>query len=287
MIKNVMKGFININKAAGQSSARAVAAVKKVFGLPCGHMGTLDPMATGVLPVGISKTTRLFPYLLDKTKTYRARFLFGLTTDTLDITGKTESTTTVIPSEKEIRANLNKFIGKIEQVPPKFSAKCVDGKRGYQLARKGVEFELKPKTVEICDFSLVGKTAENEYEFEIVCGGGTYIRSLARDLGENLGSLAVMSALTRTKSGKFTIENSVTVEELLNSENPEKFIIPADFAVDYEKLILTAERAQKILDGVYEDYGFNDGIYRVYNEEEFWGIGEAKEGRLRIKAYVR
>lgn len=282
-----MKGFINIDKSAGASSAKAVAAVKKKFGAPCGHMGTLDPMATGVLPVGIGKTTRLFPYLLDKTKTYRARFLFGLTTDTLDTTGKTESVTHLIPSTSEIIANLNKFTGKIEQIPPKFSAKCVDGKRGYQLARRGVEFSLAPKTVEITDFSLVWQVSEYEYEFEISCKGGTYIRSLARDLALACGSLAVMSALTRTKSGKFTIENAVTVDELMSSAEPEKYIIPADFAVDFEKLRLNGKQAQKILDGVYEDYGFSDGVYRVYNEDEFWGIGETKEGRLKIKAYVR
>ena len=282
-----MKGFININKAAGKSSAQAVAAVKKAFGLPCGHMGTLDPMATGVLPVGIGKTTRLFLYLLDKTKVYSARFLFGTLTDTLDITGRTERTTDIIPTESEISANLSAFIGKIDQIPPKFSAKSVDGRRGYQLARRGVEFTLAPKTVEITGFSLVGQISEREYEFEITCKGGTYIRSLARDLGEKCGSLAIMSALTRTESGKFGIENSVSAEELLSADNPEKYIIPADFAVDFEKLVLTSDRARKILDGVYEDYGFKDGIYRVYNEEEFWGVGEAKEGRLRIKAYVR
>ena len=282
-----MKGFININKAAGQSSAVSVAAVKRLFKVPCGHMGTLDPMATGVLPVGIGKTTRLFPYLLDKTKTYRARFLFGLTTDTLDTTGKTESVTHLIPSASEIIANLNKFTGKIEQIPPKFSAKCVDGKRGYQLARRGVEFSLAPKTVEITDFSLVRQVSENEYEFEISCKGGTYIRSLARDLALACGSLAVMSALTRTKSGKFTLENAVTVDELMSSAEPEKYIIPADFAVDFDRLRLDEKQARKILDGVYEDYGFSDGVYRVYNEDEFWGIGETKEGRLKIKAYVR
>ena len=282
-----MKGFVNINKAAGKTSAQAVAAVKKVFGAPCGHMGTLDPAATGVLPVGIGKATRLFPYLIDKEKKYRARFLFGETTDTLDTTGKTEKTTEYIPSEKEIVSNLSRFIGRIDQVPPKFSAKSVDGKRGYQLARRGVDFTLPAKTVEISDFSLIQRVSEKEYEFEITCKGGTYIRSLARDLGAACGSLAVMSYLTRTQSGKFTIENSVTAEELLYSDNPEKYIIPADFAVDYEKLVLDGDRAKKILDGVYENYGFKDGVYRVYNGGEFWGIGETEEGRLKIKAYVR
>ncbi|MBQ6727807.1 MAG: tRNA pseudouridine(55) synthase TruB [Clostridia bacterium] len=282
-----MKGFININKAAGKSSAQAVAAVKRLFQVPCGHMGTLDPMATGVLPVGLYKTTRLFPYLLDKTKTYRARFLFGVSTDTLDTTGKTVATTDVVPDEKEIIAALKCFTGKIEQVPPNYSAKCVNGKRGYQLARRGVEFSLAAKTVEITDFSLIKRVSEKEYEFEITCKGGTYIRSLARDLGEKCASLAIMSGLTRTASGKFTLDNSVSVDELLSSATPEKFIIPADFAVDYEKLVLTESQAKKILDGVYEDYGFNDGVYRVYNGSDFWGIGETKEGRLKIKAYVR
>lgn len=282
-----MKGFINIDKAAGKSSAQAVAAVKKLFKVPCGHMGTLDPMATGVLPVGLYKTTRLFPYLLDKTKTYRARFLFGVSTDTLDVTGKTVDRTDILPDEKTIVSALKLFTGKIEQVPPKFSAKSINGKRGYQLARRGVEFSLAAKPVEITDFSLIGRVSENEYEFEITCKGGTYIRSLARDLGEQCGSLAVMSGLNRTASGKFTLDNAVSVERLLNSDNPEQFIIPADFAVDYEKLILTESQAKKILDGVYEDYGFQDGVYRVYNQTDFWGIGETKEGRLKIKAYVR
>lgn len=286
-----MKGFINVNKGEGKSSAQAVAAVKRVFGVPCGHMGTLDPMATGVLPIGIGKTSRLFPYLLDKTKVYRARFAFGFTTDTLDVTGKVLETTDFIPSETEIRAVLHEFVGKIEQVPPNFSAKNVGGLRGYALARRGVEFSLPAKTVEILFLSLVGRAdggkLNNEYEFIIKCKGGTYIRSLARDIAKRTGSLAVMSSLVRTESGKFSIENSVTAEELLAAEDPFKFVIPADFAVDYEKLFLTAEQAKKILDGVYEDYGFKDGLYRVYAQGEFTGIGEAKEGRLKIKAYVR
>ena len=161
-------GFININKETGKSSAQAVAAVRKKFGVPCGHMGTLDPLATGVLPVGLGKATRLFDYLLDKTKVYRARFLFGVTTDTLDVTGKTENTTDVIPDEEEIRSLLSKFVGKIEQIPPKFSAKCIGGKRGYQLARRGSEFTLPAKTVEILGFSLSGRVSEREYEFMIL-----------------------------------------------------------------------------------------------------------------------
>lgn len=282
-----MKGFINIYKPAGISSAAVVSAVKKKFHVPCGHMGTLDPMAEGILPVGLYKTTRLFPYLLNKDKRYVARFKFGVTTDTLDVTGKVTERTGVVPDERTIISVLPRFIGEIEQIPPKYSAKCVDGKRGYQLARQGVSFELAPKTVTVNDIKLTRKTADDEYEFVIACKGGTYIRSLARDIGVASGTVAVMSALARVKSGAFDESNSVTLDDFRNSDTPEAFIIPPDSVVDFEKLTLTQAQATKILNGVFENYGFKDGIYRVYNEREFWGIGETKEGILKIKAYVR
>ena len=282
-----MKGFINLIKPSGMSSAYAVGAVKKKFNMPCGHMGTLDPMASGVLPVGIGKASRLFQYLLDKEKIYLARFKFGVLTDTLDITGVETLTTRKIPSISEINAILPKFIGEIEQVPPKYSAKCIDGKRGYELARKGVEFELAPKKVCILDAKVLGQVSENEFDFTFKCKGGTYIRSLARDIATEVGSLGIMSALDRTACGIFNYENGVTVEELKKAENIEKYIIPAENTVNFEKLVLSNKQAEKILNGVFENYGFTDGIYRVYNESEFWGVGEATDGVLRIKAYVR
>ena len=282
-----MKGFINIYKPAGISSATVVSAVKKKFHVPCGHMGTLDPMAEGILPVGLYKTTRLFPYLLNKDKRYVARFKFGVTTDTLDVTGEVTERTGVVPDERTIISVLPRFIGEIEQIPPKYSAKRVDGKRGYQLAWLGVSFELAPKTVTVNDIKLTRKTADDEYEFVIACKGGTYIRSLARDIGVASGTVAVMSALARVKSGAFDESNSVTLDDFRNSDTPEAFIIPPDSVVDFEKLTLTQAQATKILNGVFENYGFKDGIYRVYNEREFWGIGETKEGILKIKAYVR
>ena len=282
-----MKGFINLIKPADMSSARAVTAVKKKFNCPCGHMGTLDPMASGVLPVGIGKASRLFQYMLDKDKIYIARFKFGVATDTLDTTGEILSTTDYIPTEKEIKENLKYFIGEIDQVPPKYSAKCIDGKRGYQLARSGVEFTLSAKKVSVLDFKLIGKISSDEYEFEIHCKGGTYIRSLARDLGEKCNSLAVMSALIRAKSGIFTLENGVRVEDLEKAENPIDLLIPADEAVDFPKLVLSEEDAQKILNGVFENHGYKEGTYRVYNQNEFWGVGTAKNGVLKINSYVR
>ncbi len=282
-----MKGFINLIKPEGMSSAFAVGAVKKKFNLPCGHMGTLDPLASGVLPVGVHKTSRLFNYLLDKKKTYVAEFTFGYSTDTLDVTGKKEEETSVIPTEKEIEAVLGEFIGEIDQIPPKYSAKCVGGKRGYELARKGVEFELESKKVKIDNIKLNGKTGENSFSFTIDCEGGTYIRSLARDIALKTGSLAVMSKLDRTVSGIFNYANGVTVEEFKSSNNPEKYLIAPDLAVDYEKVVLSNEKAQRILNGLFDKYDLPDGVYRVYNQEEFWGIGRVTKGILKIDAYIR
>ena len=282
-----MKGFINLYKPSGMSSAYAVGAVKHKFKVPCGHMGTLDPMASGILPVGIGKTSRLFPFLLDKKKTYVATIKFGVTTDTLDTTGTVTGTIDVLPTKQQVENVLGNFIGEIDQIPPNYSAKCVNGKRGYELSRKGVEFELPPKKVVIYDIKMLDQIDNEQFTLEIVCGGGTYIRSLCRDIGTACNSLAVMSGLERTASGKFDLSNAVSVEDFKASDNPEKYIIPSDFAVDFPKLILSSERAQKILDGVFENHGYADGIYRVYNQDDFWGIGQAKDGVLRITSYVR
>lgn len=282
-----MKGFINIIKPKGVSSAYAVGGVKKKVSCPCGHMGTLDPMAEGVLPVGIGKTSRLFPFILDKEKTYIAEFKFGILTDTLDITGETIKTSDVIPSEEDLIKALPSFVGEIDQIPPKYSAKCVNGKRGYQLARNGVEFSLEPKRVCVLSFELLERTGTDTFTFKIRCKGGTYIRSLARDLGEKCNTFSVMSKLIRSESGIFNYSNGVGLEEFKSSTDIEKYIIPADSVIDYEKLILTPRQADRLINGVYEEYGFKDGIYRVYNGQEFWGVGEVNGGILKMKAYVR
>ncbi|MBO5068214.1 MAG: tRNA pseudouridine(55) synthase TruB [Clostridia bacterium] len=282
-----MKGFINLIKPSGMSSAYAVGKVKKKLNSPCGHMGTLDPMAEGVLPVGIGKTSRLFQYLLDKEKTYVARFIFGYTTDTLDVTGTVTERTDVVPDINIIQSVLGDFIGEIDQIPPKYSAKCIDGKRGYELARKGVDFELAPKKVTILDLVCLGKTGENEYEFVIKCKGGTYIRSLARDIAEKCGSLGVMSKLNRTACGVFDYSNGVSVEEFIACDDATKYLIPPDDVTNFPIIRLTDKQATKILNGIFDKYDFEDGIYRVYNENEFWGIGTVKESVLKINAYVR
>ena len=269
------------------SSAYAVSRVKKRFHIPCGHMGTLDPMAAGVLPVGIGKTSRLFPYLLDKEKTYVATFRFGILTDTLDITGKVIKQGERVTLESEVVSVLPRFIGEIDQIPPNYSAKNVGGKRGYELARKGVEFTLSPKKVTIINFTLDKANENGDFTFTIVCKGGTYIRSLARDVGNELNTCAVMTALERTACGIFNVKNSVTVEDFLRAEKVEDLLIPPENAVPFESLYLTEKQAAKILNGVYEDYGFKEGTYKVFCVDDFWGVGQVEKGKLVIKSYVR
>ncbi len=281
-----MNGFFNIFKSSGVNSTFIVNKIKRLTGTPCGHMGTLDPMASGVLPVAVGKSTRLFDYLADKVKTYEAEFTFGYETDTLDATGTILKRDNSVVTEEQIREALGEFIGEIDQVPPKYSANNINGKRGYELARKGIEFELKSKRVTVYKFELKEKIADNIFTFTIECGKGTYIRSLCRDLAKKLGTLGTMSKLCRTKSGIFTADTAISVEEL--QENPEKYLIAPDTTVSYEKFYLTEEQARKILNGVYEIKLLQEGkLYRVYSPTEFYGIGKVENGLLKIKSYCR
>ena len=278
-----MTGFINVNKAAGASSAKEVAVIKKLTHTPCGHMGTLDPMADGVLPVAVGNAARLFDYFLKKKKTYVATFRFGEDYDTLDTTGSVINGGGRVPTEDEIFKVIPSLVGEVMQVPPKYSAKNVNGKRGYELARSGVEFELPPKKVLIEDIRLLRAQNGNEFVFEIECGGGTYIRSLARDMAKSLKTFAAMSALTRTKSGIFTIEDSVSTSEL-TADNVQNYLIPCDSVLPYESIYLHGRDAKKVFNGVPLPCNLGDGDYKIYNEEHsFYGIAVVSGGILKVR----
>lgn len=278
-----MTGFINLNKAVGSSSAREVSVIKRLTGQPCGHMGTLDPMASGVLPVGIGNACRLFDYFLTKRKTYLATFRFGEHFDTLDTTGQVISAGGRIPEREEIECVLPRLVGEVMQVPPKYSAKSIGGKRGYALARAGVDFELPPKRVSIYSIDLVARRSEDEYDFRIKCGGGTYVRSICRDMAEMLGTFAAMSALVREKSGPFAIENSVAAEQL-NSDNILQYIIPADSVLPFDS-VHVADRTQFMLrNGMSVPTDLVDGTYKIYLENgQFYGLGAVADCRLKVK----
>lgn len=278
-----MTGFINVNKAAGTSSAKEVAVIRKLTGTACGHMGTLDPLATGVLPVAVGNATRLFDYFLTKTKTYVATFLFGKESDTLDITGKMLQEDGYIPSETEILSVLSKFEGEIMQIPPRYSAKNVNGRKGYQLARAGVDFSLPPKKVTIYRIRLLQKTDEFSYRFEIECSGGTYIRSLARDIAREMGTYAVMSALQRTKSGVFGLEDSVKTEQL-SADNVLDYLIPTDSVLPFGKLHVQGNLQKRLLNGCLIDVDKEDGIYKIYlDDSSFYGLGEVRQSTLKVR----
>ncbi len=249
-------------------------------------MGTLDPLASGVLPVGVGQASRLFRFLLEKRKTYLAEFTFGEETDTLDRGGAVTRRGGRVPEAAEIEAVLPSFTGKILQTPPRFSAKCVNGKRGYQLARAGKDFVLPPKEVEI--YSLTAeRVGERTYRFAVECGGGTYIRSLCRDIAETCGTFATMTSLVRTRSGIFTAETAVSFDELKESKTPEEYLIASEEAVDFAKLVLTEKEATRLLNGLYDEYAVSEGLYRVYSGKDFWGVGEVRDKVLKMLAYVR
>ena len=279
-----MNGIININKPSGVSSNKVVSIIKKTFNQKkVGHLGTLDPLASGVLPVCIGKATRLFDLYLNKTKEYVAEFTFSIETDTLDSEGKIINQIDYVPSIDEIKNALKNFIGKINQLPPKFSAKNINGKRAYQLAKSGEDFELKPKEVEIYSFELLKQINENTFEFLISCSSGTYIRSLARDLGFACKTCAYMSKLTRTKAGEFKLDDAVNLDEIKQDN-----IVPLEKVLSkFEKIIVDDENYDKLKNGVKTQTDIKDkkNIVIVCKNEIF-GIGEIKQKRVFINTYL-
>jgi len=278
-------GFFNVDKPSGLTSSTIVNKCKWLTGTPCGHMGTLDPLASGVLPVGVGNATRLFDYFLEKEKEYVAQFTFGVSSDTLDSTG-----TLVyggrIPTAEEIASVLPSFFGDIMQIPPKYSAKNVNGKRGYDLARAGVDFELPAKKVHIYGMQVLGQIEENVFRIQINCGGGTYIRSLARDIAEALGTNAVMSALRRTKSGIFTVDKAIPyalLEKDLPVEELEQYVIPTESTLPYPTLFLQGKKTERFFNGMSVEVDEADGLYKIYKEDAFYGIAEVANGRAKAK----
>ena len=280
-------GFFNVDKPSGLTSGVVVNKCKWLTGTPCGHMGTLDPLASGVLPVGVGNATRLFDYFLNKEKEYIAQFTFGVSSDTLDSTGELTSIGR-IPTQAEIESVLPTLVGDIMQMPPKYSAKNVNGKRGYELARAGVEFELTPKQVRVERIECLGKSTKNEhaYCFKIGCGGGTYIRSIARDMAAALGTHAVMSALRRTQSGVFTLDNAIPfslLEQDLPVSELEQYIIPTDSVLPYPIITLSQKQQARFFNGAPTSVDEQDGLYKLYHDEQFYGVVQVVNGNAKIK----
>ena len=282
-----MIGFINVNKPQGISSAGVVGRIKHNFKLDkIGHMGTLDPLACGVLPIAVGKATRLFDYFLNKQKTYIVEAEFGYETPSLDLGTEVEKNTTIIPSYKEICDTTSKFLGVIKQLPPIYSAKNINGEKAYNLARKGQNVQLKPVDVEIFKFKCLEDLGENKFKFLIECSSGTYVRSLIRDLAYNLNSLATVTFLQRAKTGAFDINNSVNLDDLLKS-NINDYIVPIEKVFSNYKIIDVNETDFfKLKNGLTIDSGVDDKNIFIRYKTSILGIADTINGKLKLKTYL-
>ncbi len=291
-----MTGFVFVNKPKNITSFAAAARLRKIFGeKKTGHTGTLDPMATGVLPVALGGATRFIDLLESHDKSYRASFVLGITTDTLDITGKVTKERVAKVKKDEVEKALEMFKGEIKQLPPMFSAIKKNGVRLYELARQGIETAREERTVNIYSLNLVSAEEEkNEYVIDVSCSSGTYIRSLISDIGENLGCGAVMTTLERTSANGVDISDCRTLEELEQMKeynNLSGALIPVDEMIRHEKLAVSAAQSKRFLNGGELDLvrvkgAKEDGYYNVYSPEgKFLGIGECvkSEGLLKVK----
>lgn len=243
-----MDGIINVYKEKGYTSHDVVAKLRGILHQKkIGHTGTLDPDATGVLPVCLGKATKVCELLTDKKKTYLAVVRLGVQTDTQDLTGTILEEKEVKVTEEQIRETTASFLGDYEQIPPMYSAVKVNGKRLYELARQGKEVERKARRVHIytCDIRDI-VLAKNEFSMEVTCSKGTYIRTLCQDIGEKLGCGAAMASLVRTQVDRFQLEDALTLEriEALQKENELKpFILPVDQLFEYYDKIVVADKA--------------------------------------------
>lgn len=289
-----MTGIIIIDKPQGITSFGAVARVRRICGTKkCGHTGTLDPMATGVLTVMLGGATRFCELLESHDKSYIASFRLGTVTDTLDITGAVLESREVNSTERQVREAAESFVGEIDQLPPMYSAVSVNGQRLYDLARQGIEVERTPRKVKIFSIDFLSANAETgEYEIAVSCSSGTYIRTLIADIGEKLGCGAVMTALCRTSANGFDISDSVTLEQLEAAANEGRLgelTLPVDKALGgYGSVTVTPAQASRFLNGgelfLARLKISGEGLFRVYSPQgDFLGIGETQDEYLKVR----
>ncbi|MDP1739440.1 MAG: tRNA pseudouridine(55) synthase TruB [Caulobacter sp.] len=250
----VVNGWICLDKPYDFGSTQAVGKVRWLFkAQKAGHAGTLDPLATGVLPIALGEATKTVPFMMDADKAYRFTLEWGRSTTTLDREGATTATSDVRPTREQVEAALPAFVGEIQQIPPNYSAVKVDGERAYDLARAGEAFELKARTVTIHSARVSAVPDADHIEIEIECGKGTYVRSIVRDLAEALGACAHVSQLRRTRVGPFGEDRAITLENLENLSHkaalPE-VLLPVETALDdIPALAVTAEDAFRLAQG--------------------------------------
>ena len=286
-----MDGIIIINKEKNWTSNDIVQKLKGIFHEKTGHTGTLDPLATGVLPILVGKGTSLSKYLVNHDKEYIATIRLGEKTTTGDQEGEIIeqiSVTDEMLNVENIKKALKYFKGKKSQIPPMYSAIKVNGKKLYEYARSGKKIEVKPREIEIFDIDLISVSKETkEIMYKVWCSKGTYIRTLCENIAEKLGTVGYMKELNRIRVGNFRIEQSVKISNIISNNSINKSVIENNFISierffeKKESVILNDSDLFKFLNGVKVDINTNDGIYKVYNKENFIGIGIIQNNRIK------
>ena len=279
-----MNGILIINKPKGYTSHDIVNIVRKTLNIKkVGHTGTLDPNATGVLPILIGSATKASKYLVEHKKTYVATLKLGEKTTTGDSEGQ------VIEKDfnfnnmeiKKIEDILKIFLGKQTQIPPMYSSIKVNGKKLYEYAREGKKVEIPSREIEIFNIELLSFNEKDEIIFEVECSKGTYIRTLCEDIANKLETIGYMKELKRTKVNEFNIENSINLEELTIEKIREKIIKIEEIFKSKEKINLDDKKLQLFLNGVLLTQKMKDDIYRIYNNKNFIGLGIIKNNLLK------
>ena len=283
-----MNGIVIVDKPSGWTSQDVAARLRRVFNTRrIGHGGTLDPMATGVLPVFVGRATRGVEFFEHAEKTYETLLLPGLTTDTEDITGTVLRKQEVSLTEDQVEAVLHKFRGEIMQVPPMYSALKVGGQKLCDLARKGQEIARKPRPVTIFELEFLG-FQEGMVRLRVRCSKGTYIRTLCKDIGEALGCGGCMAALRRTSAGSYSIDDAVPLQTLLDTQEPEKYLRTVDtMFAQYEAVTLSPNQETRCRNGNAFSVKKPDGTYRAYSRAgEFLMLAKVESGVMStIKSF--
>ncbi len=282
-----LNGWLVIDKPAGVTSADAVAAVKRrTQAAKAGHGGTLDPLATGLLPIALGEATKTAPHLMERSKTYRFTVKWGEARATDDEEGDVTETSPVRPTVPDIEAALPRFRGDIQQMPPAYSAIRVQGRRAYDLAREGRSVELAPRSVRVARFALVSRLDADRSEFEVDCGKGTYVRALARDLAVALGTRGHVARMRRTRVGPFDEGAAISLDNLAEpGHNAELLaaILPVETVLDdIPALALTGPQAERLRSGqMVRAPHVEDGVCRARSAESLVALAEARDGELR------
>ena len=283
-----MDGIILINKQKNYTSHDVVNKVKKITKSKVGHTGTLDPNATGVLPLLLGNATKISKYLINHDKEYEVLLQLGTKTDTADAEGKIIEEKDVnidSLSEENVKKVLSTFLGKQKQIPPMYSAIKVNGKKLYQYARQGQEVEIKPREIEIYEIKLINlDKKQKQISLVVSCSKGTYIRSLCEDIADRLGTVGFMKELNRTKVGEFNIKDCVTIEEFEEKYNKNDFsdiITIEEIFKENPKIELDNLNIKQYLNGVKIKVPAQDAVYRTYLNNKFIGLGIVKESYLK------